>query len=211
MIYAIGDSHGCAVELKALLGKIAPVAGDTVMFLGDYIDRGPDSKGVVDIVRGYQPESVTVVALKGNHEDMMVQVHANPGLWSWWIENGGAATLESYGGNIPPDVLSWAKDLPTSYRSGRYFFCHAGVYPGVSLAEQEDEHLLWIRARFLLSKEDHGAIVVHGHTPEDRPVVRTNRIGVDTGCCYGDGWSLTCAVLGDGRPTFIRQSAMKAA
>lgn len=204
-IYAIGDSHGCAVELVELLGKIAPRRGDTVVFLGDYIDRGPDSKGVVDIVRSYAPSGVKVVTLKGNHEDMMLQVSRNRSLSDWWLRNGGNTTLASYGGTIPADVLEWADKLPLKYAEGGYLFVHAGVDPDHPLDEQDEEALLWIRAKFLRSNKDYGVRIVHGHTPNDDPEVEPNRINVDTACCYGN--KLTCAVLTKGEPFFISVAA----
>lgn len=204
-IFAIGDTHGCAAELKELLGKIDPQTGDTVVFLGDYIDRGPDSKGVVDTVRAYNPQGVNVVVLAGNHEDMMCKVHADRNLWDWWLRNGGDATLESYGGVIPTEVLQWALMLPVSYKLDGYFFVHAGVDPDVSIDAQEKGALLWIRSKFLASKKDFGVRVIHGHTPNDNPEVRPNRINVDTACVYGE--KLTCVVLGAGEPTFIQVKA----
>lgn len=200
-IYAIGDSHGCAVELAELLGKIEPRRGDTVVFLGDYVDRGPDSKGVIEIVRSYAPSGVRVVALKGNHEDMMVKVHEDPRKFGWWTDNGGNTTLASYGGTIPADILKWAANLPLKYSEGGYLFVHAGVDPNVALDEQDEESLLWIRSKFLRSDKDYGVRIIHGHTPNDDPEVRPNRINVDTACCYGN--KLTCVVLGKGEPFFV--------
>ena len=204
-IYAFGDVHGHCVELTELLGKIEPVAGDTVVFVGDYIDRGPDSKGVIELVRSYHPDGVKVVALKGNHEDMMVLVHEQPEKVDWWFMNGGRATIESYGGTIPPSILEWADKLPISYEQDGYFFCHAGVDPDNELSNQTDEALLWIREKFLCSKKDFLACIVHGHTPAAEPEVLPNRINIDTGCCFGG--ALTCAVLGNDEPLFIQTGA----
>lgn len=201
-IFAIGDSHGCVDELRALLGKIDPKPGDTVVFLGDYIDRGPDSKGVIDVVRGYQPEGVRVVALKGNHEDMMERALLDKNLLEWWYRNGGEATVQSYGGSIPEDARAWCRALPLTYRADGHFFCHAGVHPNATLDEQDEESLLWIRSKFLLSRKDFGARIVHGHTPSDKVEVEPNRINVDTGCVYGG--HLTAVVLGKGEPVFIQ-------
>lgn len=209
MIYAIGDIHGCAAELKELLGKVSPVPGDTVVFLGDYVDRGPDSKGVIDFIRSYAPTGVQVVALKGNHEDMMLRGLADDTMRRWWCENGGIATLESYGQSIPQDVQLWARDLPTSFAKDGYFFCHAGVNPDADdLNAQDEETLLWIRSKFLMSKKDFGARIVHGHTPSDEVEVLPNRINVDTACCFGG--KLTCAMLGTGEPNFISVKARAA-
>lgn len=205
-IYAIGDIHGCLAELKELLGKIDALPGDTVVFLGDYIDRGPDSKGAIEAVRRYQPEGVNVIRLAGNHENMMLQVHANKSLWDWWLRNGGKATLESYGGSIPRDILEWALELPLQQRIDDYLFVHAGIDPDVPLDHQDEEALLWIRSKFLNSPKDYGVRVVHGHTPCDRPEVRPNRINVDTACCYGN--KLTAVALGTAEPYFISVNAI---
>jgi serine/threonine protein phosphatase 1 len=201
-IFAIGDIHGCAAELATLLAKIDHKPGDTVVFLGDYIDRGPESAKVVTTVREYQPANVTVVRLRGNHEDIMLKVHEDRSKWDWWIGNGGGATLNSYGGEVPHDVLTWARALPTSFESDGHFFCHAGVDPERVLNDQDDQTLMWIRSKFLMSKKDFGKVVVHGHSPVSRPDVQPNRINVDTACVYGE--ALTCAVLDDGDVRFIR-------
>lgn len=201
-IFAIGDVHGCARELNELLNLIDAQNGDTVVFLGDYIDRGPDSRGVIEAVRAYSPEGINVIRLKGNHEDMMCQAHTDRSSFGWWLRNGGAQTLDSYGGHIPAEVLEWAASLPTSFAKGGFFFCHAGVDPDMALANQSDETLMWIRSKFLMSPKNHGAVVVHGHTPVSVPEVKANRINVDTACVYGS--ALTCVVLDGGEPWFIQ-------
>lgn len=207
--FAIGDTHGCRATLEAMLVQIAPRSGDTIVYLGDYIDRGPDSKGVIDLVRGHSPHGVQIVALKGNHEDIMVQAHQDPRKLDWWIRNGGQATLDSYGGAVPYEVVSWARGLPTSYQVPGYFFVHAGVEPRAQLSKQLDEVMLWTRDWYeseeVLDKME--ACVVHGHTPTlGGAEVHRNAINIDTGCVYpvqGLG-VLTCAVLGaDGSREFI--------
>lgn len=192
-IFAIGDVHGCSRELAALLKKIDPRPQDTVVFLGDYIDRGPDSRGVVDLVLALK-KRCKVVALKGNHEELFIDFlespeSANAGLF---ILNGGSSTLASYAGpggtfEIPESHVQFFYDLKLFYETNEYFFVHAGV-PLKSLKlidEKEDAHaLMWSRQPFLSSSYKWEKIVVHGHTPVNDVEVLKNRINVDTGCVY---------------------------
>jgi serine/threonine protein phosphatase 1 len=182
--------------------SFTPVA---LIFLGDYIDRGPDSKGVVERLLQEFPLPFSPVFLKGNHEDLLLSFirDQSPGLG--WLRNGGDAALLSYGVGFEtvrraywngPDGLAEAAQrfrtvLPASHlefyqslnlccRFGDYFFVHAGVRPDAALDKQSEEDLLWIRDVFLESSKDFGAIVVHGHTPSRFPQERANRIGLDT-------------------------------
>lgn len=224
-IYAIGDIHGCLDRLVRLEEAIAADAGGgparrVLVYLGDYVDRGPDSRGVIERLCGAGPEGFERVFLKGNHEDFMLQALTDKSVLVPWLTNGGDATCRSYGlePTAPPegceDLLAWLRDglaaaLPPAHRGflerlalthaeGRYFFCHAGIRPGVPLDAQSPEDLMWIREPFLSSRASHGRVVVHGHTPVSAPEQRPNRIGVDTGACYGG--ALTALVLdGDGQ------------
>ena len=207
--FAIGDIHGCAEELDRLLGAIAPLAGDTVVFVGDYIDRGPDSKGVIDRLLAWRATTpARTVFLRGNHEDMALSYLGRGGHWGEaWLRNGGAAALRSYGAgpgmecpeileHIPREHLAFLDDLRTSERWNGYLFVHAGIRPGVAWESQSEEDLLWIREEFLDHPHDLGETVVFGHTPHRRVVVdRPYKIGIDTGCVYGG--ALTCLVLPD--------------
>jgi serine/threonine protein phosphatase 1 len=218
-IYAIGDVHGRADLLDAIHRAIAadlaarPVARAQVVHLGDYIDRGPDSAGVLARLAGGAgplPDSVQRVNLMGNHEAMLLGAlrGGDPASTSLWLRNGGIATLESWGvrnltdpavwrASIPPDQMHLLEGLALTHAEGGYLFVHAGVRPGVPLPHQVAEDLLWIREPFLSWPHPHGAIIVHGHTPVAEPVIRTNRIGIDTAAAMGG--VLTCAVLeGDG-------------
>jgi serine/threonine protein phosphatase 1 len=213
-VLAIGDVHGCSFLLDDLLGWVAPAADDTVVTLGDYVDRGPDSAGVLALLQGTPPvRGAQVVNLGGNHEQMMqaaLDPRADEQVVGFWLDNGGAATLESYAAD-PRDMRSWAavprRDrewltrLRPSLALGGYVLTHAGVRPGVPLDAQDPMDLAWIREPFLSWRGGLGAVVVHGHTPCDGPEVLDHRIGIDTGAVFGG--PLTCAVLEDDRLGFL--------
>lgn len=221
-VYAVGDVHGCLDRLRAMHLAIAadiaarPAASVTLVHLGDYIDRGPESAGVLDwLAEGPAPDGVgSVVNLMGNHETMMLAALAEGSgrAARLWLLNGGEATLHSFGlGNaddpgawaerLPAGRLDFLRALPLTHRAGGYVFVHAGLRPGVPLAAQAPEDMLWIREPFLAAVEPFEAVVVHGHTPTRDPVVRPNRIGIDTGAVLGG--RLTCAVLEADRVGFI--------
>jgi serine/threonine protein phosphatase 1 len=205
LTYAIGDVHGRLDLLKDLLSQIITHASGRsckLVFLGDYIDRGPDSAGVVALVRRFQqrwPDGV--ICLKGNHEAMPLEVVKEPAAISWWLGNGGDATLASFGvshpRDMPADVLSWMAGLATMYEDEHRYFVHAGLHPGLSLPEQDDQTKLWIRDEFLSVDYDFGKHVVHGHTPSETgsPEVRPYRTNLDTGAVFGG--PLTAGVFTD--------------
>jgi serine/threonine protein phosphatase 1 len=200
LTYAIGDIHGALHKLQMLVARCeAHAAGRTrrYVFLGDYIDRGPDSAGVLRLLR----ETTDVVALMGNHEAMLLAAIDGaiaPGLW---LEQGGGVTLQSYGvrevGELPRDHLDWLRALPRRHDDGRRLFVHAGVDPRRPLEAQDDNDLIWIREPFLAATHDYGRLIVHGHTPclSGEPDVRMNRLNLDTGA--GFGGPLTAAVFTD--------------
>ena len=223
-VYVIGDIHG---RLDLLDRAIDAIRRDdahkknvgTAITLGDYIDRGPSSRGVVDRLAD-NPFEMPFVALKGNHEVLFEDFLANPEVGEHWRALGGLETLHSYGvparllmvGNyeeaaaslrtaLPSKHLDFLQSLRMSYEHGKYFFCHAGVRPGVPLERQNEEDLIWIRDEFLNSKMDFGKIVVHGHTPVHEPEVLPNRINLDTGA-FATG-KLTCLVLEGPRHRFL--------
>jgi serine/threonine protein phosphatase 1 len=221
-IYAIGDVHGCLDRLVALHEAIAedigarPAEHTTLVHLGDYIDRGSDSAQVVDwLISGPPVPADKIVNLMGNHELMMLSAVAGldreaSGLW---LANGGADSLLSWGisRNVPPGEwatriprqhLIFLRDLAISHRIGPYLFVHAGVMPGVPLEQQSRQDMLWIREPFLSSRDNHGAVIVHGHTPKREPVVQPNRIAIDTGAVLGG--DLTCVVLEADMLGFLR-------
>jgi serine/threonine protein phosphatase 1 len=177
----------------------------TLIFLGDYVDRGPDSRGVVERLIGDLPEGFETHFLKGNHEAILLDFLAEPWRLDHWLLNGGDATMESYGVDTarlarlgaPPEIwrnafaealpdahLRFLKRLKLSVSFGDYLFVHAGVRPGVPLSAQLEADLVWIRGPFLNHSEPFGKVVVHGHTPDREPVMRPNRIGIDTGAVF---------------------------
>jgi serine/threonine protein phosphatase 1 len=220
-VYAIGDIHGRADLLTKLLGVISADADgrgaalNRLVYLGDYVDRGPDSRGVIDLVLDGVPSGFSVVTLMGNHEEMMRRfVGGEIALGRTWMINGGDATLASYGidppgwldgsaayrrasdelaASLPQRHRDFLGRLALSHELGDYFFVHAGVRPGVPLPRQLQEDLLWIRDEFLDSEDDFGKRVVHGHSIAPKPMVERNRIGIDTGA-YASG-TLTALVL----------------
>ena len=225
-VYAVGDVHGRADLLGALLARIDadleqhPVAQPVQVFLGDYIDRGPHSREVIELLIARRRQHA-MLCLRGNHETYAISFLSNPSVLSDWRAIGGVSTLLSYG--VTPSAKDDAREqeqaaeafraaLPESHRHfiqglalsltcGDFFFVHAGVRPGVSLRQQRREDLLWIREEFLLHEEDFGKIVVHGHTPAKEPEIRPNRINIDTGA-YATG-RLTCLVLEGEQMRFI--------
>ena len=224
-IYAVGDVHGCSDRLRAMHREIArdlvadPVAEAQVVHLGDYVDRGPDSAGVIELLLqppfppGGDGPVPRVVNLMGNHEEMMLTALADADTAPHWIANGGDASLESWGvalrtrardwaAAVPPRHLAFMRGLPLMHAAGGYIFVHAGLRPRVPLARQSRLDMLWIREPFLSYAGDFPGVVVHGHTPDGEPVVRHNRIGIDTGACMGG--SLTCLVLEADQMRFLR-------
>jgi serine/threonine protein phosphatase 1 len=203
LIYAIGDIHGMLSKLRAVIARCEKHAAGrpmTLVFLGDYIDRGPDSRGVLETIMKLRSErGDRVVALKGNHEALTVEIFDGLARPKLWLEQGGVETLRSYGvksaRNLPREHIEWLRALPHYHDDGRRFFVHAGIDPDKPLAEQTERDLLWIRDRFLNDKRDHGRLVVHGHTPrtDGEPDLRSNRLNLDTGAVFGG--PLTAAVF----------------
>ncbi len=214
-IYAIGDIHGASDCLDQLIAKIEDDTGNLsdaqLIFLGDYVDRGPDSKGVIDRLVSVKEEYPDTVFLKGNHEAVMLDFLSDPEKALEWLEWGGDQTLRSYGVS---GVLTKAGDdlsaalsdaLPGPHRdfldrlelmhvSGDYLFVHAGVRPGAAIEEQEEDDLLWIRKRFhdAAASERPAYTVVHGHHPTKKPVDAGWRIGIDTGACWSGVLTAVC-------------------
>ncbi len=200
-IYAIGDIHGRFDKLMALLDKIViDFESDTVVFLGDYIDRGPNSFEVVDYLVKLKKKYPQIIFLKGNHEDMLENYLSGKDRMTYLI-NGGQQTLDSYLSRprqpdeplIPADHLAFYKSLLLYYETDQYIFVHAGLNKHVPLEEQKLEDLLWIRGKFIQTKYDFGKLVVFGHTPLPEPLLQPNKIGIDTGAVYGN--KLTCIRL----------------
>jgi serine/threonine protein phosphatase 1 len=219
-VYAVGDVHGCADRLAALHGLIAadararPARQTVLVHLGDYVDRGPNSARVLELLSGPPPVAgAEVVNLVGNHEVMMLDAAdplSHPGAWEFWLENGGAETLRSYGGDlgdpepfapVPKAHLEMLRACPLHWSAGDYLFVHAGIRPAVPLNQQDPFDLIWIREPFLSFDGDLPMVVVHGHTPTATPSIRQNRLGIDTGACFGG--ALTCLVLEEQRMGFL--------
>ncbi|MBT4889547.1 MAG: serine/threonine protein phosphatase [Rhodospirillales bacterium] len=220
-IYAIGDIHGCNDLLGNLLTWIEDdvctkgAARNVMVFLGDYVDRGPDIIGVLDrLIKGL-PFVQETIFLRGNHEDTLLRFLDGDDLDWRWFEHGGIETFKSYGLDIPddphqahakaallrkklklafpPNHKRFLEQLDNYWLDGDYLFVHAGIKPGASIEVQSQRDLLWIRDEFLASTADFGKIIVHGHSITDKPNVQPNRIGIDTGA-WRTGL-LTCLVL----------------
>lgn len=190
---AVGDIHGCLVQLTELMERVKPTADDRVVFLGDYVDRGPDSAGVIDYLIEFAVNFPETVFLRGNHEQMFLDYldRQDPAMF---LFNGGQQTLDSYRNRgmwpVPASHRRFLDALQHYFESEHHIFVHAGLRPGIPLAEQADFDMLWIRHEFLESNFDWGKPVVYGHTPRREPLLGDRRIGVDTGCVYGR--QLTC-------------------
>lgn len=205
--YGVGDIHGRLDLLEAILAQIeADVAArgprkTYIVFLGDLIDRGPDSAAVVERLMHYAPDFATPVFLGGNHEEILLRIAGGEHkIVSDWLSFGGAECAASYGldpialgrmepsaaaaqlvSKIPPAHLKFLDSFADTFRFGDYLFVHAGLRPGVALADQDQFDLRWIREPFLSESEHHGVVVVHGHTISSSIDERHNRIGIDTG------------------------------
>lgn len=225
-IYAVGDIHGCAGLLDATLARIdghrdAQSPASTIeVFLGDYVDRGPHSREVIDRLIERR-RTRAAVCLAGNHEIYVLEFLKNPAVFADWKQFGALATLQSYGLSAPAEASdeevnelaqafgrilpashrNFLESLTPSYECGDYFFVHAGVRPGVALADQRLDDMLWIRQVFLDHAGDFGKVIVHGHTPVSAPEVRSNRINIDTGA-FSTG-QLTCLVLEADKISFL--------
>ena len=228
-IYAIGDIHGCMDKLRSLEQAIVEDAqrvqgSKLLVFLGDYIDRGPDSARVIDHLMAPPPTGFQRVCLCGNHEEVLVNLYDDRRRLGDWLQLGGDRTLFSYGYDfhymtagrtmseaaiaqemfeaIPAEHLRFLRQLPAAFSTPSFFFAHAGARPGVALADQSEHDLLWIRDAFLTAAEtDFGRMVIHGHTPTSEPFVGPRRIGIDTGAYMGG--PLTAVRLMGGQADFL--------
>lgn len=200
-IFIVGDVHGCLDMLRRLMDKIDWRPNqDNLIFLGDYIDRGKESKGVIDYILDLKKESSRVQCIMGNHENILLDF-LNTGEPRLLIINGGIPTLESYQAAndneddplIPPEHVAFFKDLIPYIELEDYYVVHAGFRPGVPIEDQSLEDLIWIREPFIFSNHDFGKTVIFGHTPIAEPLMMDNKIGLDTGAVYGN--RLTCLEL----------------
>lgn len=219
VVYAVGDIHGCVAELRLLEAAIvddsAHVEGEKwIVYLGDYIDRGPDSAGVLDRLIAHPPQGFQRICLTGNHELMMLDYVQNPRPTSGWLSFGGMETLNSYGisssttlesarivsgtlaSHIPNDHLTFLAELPLMLNLPGVTFVHAGLRPGIPLDEQREEDLVFIRDAFFEAPPWPDRLVVHGHTPAAEPVIAPGRICIDT-AAFATG-RLTAVRLAEG-------------
>lgn len=232
--YAVGDVHGRLDLLETLLAKIdednagRPPKKTYIVFLGDLIDRGPDSAGVVERLRNYRPDFATPVFLGGNHEEVLLRIVAGEHeIFGDWLSFGGAECVASYGLDprslgrkepaaaarqlveaLPSGHVEFLESFADTFRFGDYLFVHAGIRPGVALAEQDQFDLRWIREPFLGEAEEHGMVIVHGHTIFPKVDERSNRIGIDTGA-YRSG-VLTAIGIEDEERWYLSTSAAPA-
>lgn len=226
--YAIGDIHGRLDLLDTLLSRIEedvrarPKRSCSIVFLGDLIDRGPSSAGVIERLRMFRPSYAKPVFLMGNHEEVLLRVTSGEAsLIPSWLRFGGVETLASYGLNatklvglpdeeavervkraIPLAHLRFISGFADTVSFGDFLFVHAGIRPGVELSEQSQTDLRWIREPFLDDDEERGFIVVHGHTISPRIEITSNRIGIDTGAFYTG--VLTALAIDGGRRWFLQ-------
>ncbi|MDR3470129.1 MAG: metallophosphoesterase [Devosia sp.] len=222
-VYAIGDVHGCLDQLLKLEAEIvadgAAIEGEKwLVTLGDYVDRGVASPAVLDHVMSPPPPTFRRFALIGNHEQLMLDFLDNPAAHLDWLEWGGVQTAEAYGmpadprqswrrapqrygeqlrTKVPERHLELLRGLPTCLWLPRFFFVHAGIRPGVTLENQDDEDLIWIRTPFLRAEFSGEVTVVHGHTPVDAVEFVRGRVDIDTGCFFS-GVLTALRVLPDG-------------
>jgi serine/threonine protein phosphatase 1 len=203
--YAIGDIHGSRDKLRRLLAlcqQDADGASAAFVFLGDYIDRGEDSRGVIETLIAVQTRlGQAATFLMGNHEALALDAIDDDSKAAAWLMNNGEATLRSYGvrrpSEVPADHVAWLRALKLFHDDGRRFYVHAGIDPQKPLDAQDRIDLIWMREPFLSDTTDHGRLIVHGHTPvkSGRPDLRPNRLNLDTGAVYGR--ALTAAVFTD--------------
>ena len=186
MTYVIGDVHGMLDPLIRLLDALPLRSGDGLVFLGDYIDRGPASREVVELVSSLSRDR-DVVFLRGNHEEMLLSCVERGEDCLTWEFNGAGATVRSFGGvEKIREYLPFFRSTRYYHEIGRYVMVHGGVRPGVPLEDQDPWDLIWIRDEFIFSTDPlPGRVVVFGHTPFEKPLVMKDKIGIDTGCVYG--------------------------
>jgi serine/threonine protein phosphatase 1 len=208
LTFAVGDIHGCLDKLRRLLAKCEARASGRqaqYVFLGDYVDRGPDSRGVIDYLIAWQrarPDAV--ICLRGNHEQLALDAHADARAMPAWLKNSGASTQANYpetGGRISRLHLAWLDHLAFCHDDGLRFFVHAGIDLAVPLEKQPLEMMLWMREPFLTDSDriDCGRFIVHGHTPQSngKPDLRKHRLNLDTAAVLGG--PLTAAMFDDTR------------
>lgn len=220
-LYAIGDLHGCPDELEVVLDVLAPGPGDTIVFLGNYVDRGPAVRSLVDRLLRLREAPFTSVFLRGNHEDMLLSYLGVSGKHGdVYLENGGGMTLASYGipagmpgteslSLMPSDHIAFFRGCRLHHLAAPFLFVHAGIRPGVALDAQHEDDLLWIREEFFTRPHALPYTVVFGHTPtREARVELPYRIGLDTGLVYGN--KLSCLDVDGQRLVQVTRGARRA-
>ena len=209
-IFVIGDVHGCLEMLKRLIDKIEwNPANDRLIFIGDYIDRGENSKGVIDFILKLKEDSTLIQCLIGNHEQMFLDYLSGVDPQSSLL-NGGLSTLRSYEEMrrsqddplIPPSHLDFFSSLLSMIELEHYYIVHAGFHPNIGIEDQSLNDMIWIREEFIYSDYDFGKVVIFGHTPFNSPLVMKNKIGIDTGAVFGN--YLTCLELPEEKFHLVR-------
>ncbi|HSI72445.1 MAG TPA: metallophosphoesterase family protein [Fimbriimonas sp.] len=207
-IFAVGDIHGQQWRLLNLIAKLPLTPDDLLVFVGDYIDRGPDSNGVLQFLIELRQSHPETVFLRGNHEEMMLNARRsrfNPETYALWMGNGGAETLDSYPrarpwwDRVPEDHWEFLEATSLEFWQGPYAFVHAGFLPPNAVWIWDEDPRLWVREEFLNSDHDFGAKVVFGHTPQKsgKPLAKPNMLGIDTGAAYGGPLSAVKLSLDD--------------
>lgn len=216
-IYAVGDVHGRPDLMEMMFDEIErhdaqrPAARTLIIMIGDIVDRGPQSREALQLLFDRQRRMPNLLTLLGNHEEMLLRsLRGDEAELRGWMTVGGAETVASFGLEplkpgedalpfvlalqkaVPVDWVEWIKSWPLMYQSGDYFFCHAGIKPGVALGRQHRRDLLWAREGFMEDERWHGGIVVHGHTITEDVEIRANRIGIDTGAYRSGVLSALC-------------------
>jgi len=223
MLIAIGDIHGQAWKLCELLNRLSLEEDDRLIFLGDYVDRGPEVKLTLDILIGLKEKRPNTIFLRGNHDQTMMDIRdlSDPKRNTrrerneirWWYQYGGQETIDSYGPGldwfrrVPDAHWEFLESTVLEHREGGYIFVHAGLLPDGHRWFDKEDPRMWIREQFIESKQDFGGVVVYGHTRtyDGYPFVMPNKIGLDTGAAYGG--PLTAALLTPGEPelaTFVQ-------
>ncbi|HYA15538.1 MAG TPA: metallophosphoesterase family protein [Syntrophales bacterium] len=203
-IFVIGDIHGDILKLDRLMAKLdIDAERDTLVFIGDYIDRGPNSRAVIDKILDIRKKIKNVICLLGNHEQMFLNYYLEQRDEELFMHNGGISTLISYGFTregsknlkVPEEHMEFLTTLRPYYETDDYIFVHAGLRPGIPVDKQNIDDLIWIRYEFINSPYNFGKVVIFGHTPLSftEPLTDKNKIGLDTGAVYGG--RLTCIEL----------------
>ncbi len=213
MIYAIGDIHGCLPQLEELLGRILPTA-EKIVFLGDYVDRGPSSYGVIETLSSLHTKTnAELIFIRGNHDQVMLDVLEQKADLNLWSKMQGDSTIDEYTNDgyvqVPRHHYEFLKKTEIYHDDGTHLFVHAGISPYLEMDEQSPEEMMWIRKIFLCSNHIVDRIVVHGHTPVRTPRNVMRKIGVDTGC-YATGILTALQITPDLQYNFVQTNPRSA-